>query len=266
MTYHTIRLEIAEGDHYDFEVRPFDKLSTRQFDAIQRPLPEDLSPLQQDQELIRRYSGAPDRFIRYLSMDEAKAALKHIEEVTSDLSGVKTNMDKVNETLAEWAKEHEGEEWTREDAEALLKDFGLFHDTIKVGDTTYTAPYVENAAMGQFIDLQNQMNVSASETESYVRALATMMVGPDGPYPVQCPDETEHVYHERCNAYTSARMELFWEAPWVQVMGVAAFFFSKSQRFAAITGHNMTLLNGWLSPRTSREPRVIPIDGEFMPK
>jgi len=46
--------------------------------------------------------------------------------------------------------------------------------------------------------------------------------------------------------------------------GIAAFFFSRSQHFAAICGHNMKLLNSWLSPKTKREPIVIPSVGDLM--
>lgn len=262
----TIRLTLAPGDHYDFEVKPFEALTAADYIRINEPMPEGLSPMEQSQELLMRYSGAPTRIIRIMRPHEVDAALAHINEVTRSISKAKDAMDKVHETLKNWADEHNGQHWTSADAKELLDQMGLFRDTITVEGKTFTAPDIENEAhFGQWIDLQAQMDVSTSESESYVRSLAIMMVGDDGPYPVQGEFEGDLQYNERRDAYTKERNRLFMASPWIDCMGIAAFFFSRSQRFALITGHNMNLLNAWLSPKSRPERQVIPSGGVPMP-
>lgn len=262
----TIRLSIAPGDHYDFEVKPFEAITVADYIRIHQPIPDGLTQLEADQEVLMRYSGAPSRYVRYMRQEEVGQALAHIIEVSKELSKAKSALDLVNETLGKWQEEHDGNEWTREDAKRLLEEASIFSDKITVDGQEYTAPDIENeASFGQWIDLQAQMQVSGTESDSYVRAMSVMMVGPDGPYPVQGEFESDHAYTQRCGEYITKRSELFMRAPWVKAMGICAFFFSKSQRFAELTGHNTSLLNGWLSPRTKREPMVIPIGGVPMP-
>lgn len=261
----TIRLTIVPGDHFDFAIKPFDQITVSEYIRIHAPMPEGLTPLENRHEMLLRYSGAPSRYVRHMSMDEADRALKYIADVTKSLSDTKTKLNKVHETLKNWQEEHGGEEWTHADAKGMLEEFGIFCDRIEVEGKVYTAPEVEGSPFGKWIDLQAQMDVSTTEAESYVRSMSIMMDGPDGVYPVQGEYEDDNAYNVRRDAYTAERQRLFYNAPWVQAMGISAFFFSKSQRFAAITGHNMTLLNSWLSPKSKREPRVIPSVGEFMP-
>lgn len=264
-TDHTIRLSLAPGDNYDFEVKPFDKITVAEYIRITAPMPEGLSPLQHRQETLQRYTGAPSRFIRYMSMDEVDRALGQIDLVTKQLGDATNAMNRVNETLKNWQKEHDGKEWDQNDARKVIEQMGLFCTSIEVEGQTFTAPMVETACFGRWIDLQAQMNVSTSESESYVRALSAMMDGPDGPYPVQREHESDYDYDQRATNYTQERQRLFMDAPWVKVMGCAAFFFSRSQRFAAITGHSMKHLNSLLSPKIKRERIVIPSAGAYMP-
>lgn len=259
-----IRLTIAPGDHFDFEVKPFERITCREYDRIHAPLPTDLSPLQEARELLMRYSGAPPRFVNVMRGEEVDAALAHIGKVTADLNERKSAYSKVHETLSKWAEEHDGAEFGVEDARQVLKDHDFHRTSITIEGQTFTAPDVEAASFGQWLDLQSQMLVSTSECDSYVRALSAMMEGPDGKFPVQGEHETDHAYQERVNEYTVNRQRLFWECPWVDVAGIAAFFFSKSQRFAELCGHNMRSLNSLLSPKSRRARQVIPIDGEPM--
>lgn len=260
----TVRLTIAPGDHYDFEIKPFEAMTVADNIRINAPMPEGLAPLQEEQEVLQRYSNAPTRYIRCMKMHEVQAVLKHINEVTKAMQASDDALSKVKETLAKWEEEHEGKEWTREDAQEVLKSHGLFRDTITVEGKTFTAPLVEEGDYGQLLDLERQMHASKSEAESYVRALSIMMEGDDGKYPVQRDGESDTAYANRCDARSQERQRLFMAAPWIEVMGIAAFFFSRSQHFAAICGHNMKLLNSWLSPKTKREPIVIPSVGDLM--
>ena len=152
---------------------------------------------------------------------------------------------------------------------AIAKGLAASGAEVVVNGRTYTAPVIEESAtFGQWIDLQEAMDVDKDvegkgETMSYVRALSILMEGADGPYPVQAADETDAAYGQRTMAYTQQRMEDFLAAPFVDVLGVAAFFFSSSDNFAAICAHSMSNLTALLPRSVEPERRIIPRGGDL---
>ena len=266
----TLQEEVGEyGTVYYVTVKPFEQLTCREFIRVTgyKPGPND-SDLKIQRDMFIAYTGAPGRFVNVMSIDEAERAVKAIKTYLESLGAHRTAKAKVDETLANWAKEHDEKEWTIQDASDVLKEHGIFRDTITAKGETFTAPMVEVSDFGRWISLQAEMNISQSEPESYCRACAVMMDGQDGRFPVlgeHNPRETDAEYETRGGEYIARRAGLMMDAPYVEVLGCAAFFFSKSQRFAEITGHNMSLLNGWLSPKSKREPNVIPSGGVLMP-
>lgn len=259
----TLRLSISDTDYFDFTVKPFHEWTVEEYIRIveKDPEPSDMPP---EFVTLQRLTGAPSRFIRIMSMQEVDKAIAYINKVLTDKDATAHALSKVHETLANWKEEHDGEEWNVTDAKAVLQDLNIFRETITAGDRTWTAPLVEPSGFGKWIDLQQVMDIEQTESESYVRACAVMMEGDEGPYPVQGQDQSDADYAQQCNEYTQDRRRAFMQAPWVDVMGCAAFFFSKFQRFAAITGHNMKSLRTLLSPKTKPERQVIPSGGEFM--
>ena len=263
-----IRLTLGPGDSYDFEVKPFDQLTTSDYIRIFEPQTEseyqDVWPdVAKAKGAIKRYSGAPDRFIRFLSSAEVKAVMEMITDANKENDRLANTMRKVHETLDGWAKEHDGKDWTIDDAIHVLEGHGIYRKEITVNERTYTAPNIEeHATFGQWIDLQAAMdNDGDKEASSYVAALAIMMEGEDGRYPVQANEETDNDYEARAVAYTQRRREDFLAAPFIEVMGVSAFFFSKSGHFAAICAHSMSSLLALLPRSVEPVRRVIPSDG-----
>jgi len=271
-----VRLTIAPGDSFDFTVKPFDTLTCAEHIRIfeTRPADEylDLWPdVSKAKGIIKRYSGAPDRFIRHLSSAEVKAVMERINDATKENDRLSNVMRKVQDTLDGWAKEHDGKDWTLDDVIGVLNGHGIYRSRIKVNGRIYTAPVIEESAtFGQWIDLQEAMDVDnevegKAETMSYVRALSVLMEGADGPYPVQGASETDAAYEQRTMAYTQQRREDFLAAPFVDVLGVAAFFFSNSGHFAAICAHNMSSLTALLPRSVEPVRRIIPRGGGLMP-
>lgn len=261
-----IRLTIAPGDHFDIEVKPFDELTVAEHIRIYEGNEQDTgySPLDMAKNRLVRITGAPDRFIRFMSAREVDELTRVMNEQTAAQDRTLSTMAKVYETLDQWEKEHDGKPWTVADALAVLEGHSLFRGEITVEGRTYTAPLIEETAtFGQWIDLQAAMDLKGMEAESmgYVRALAVFMQGEDGPYPVQRNDETDEDYRSRANAYTRQRMRDFQAARFIDVLGVAAFFFFRSERFAAICAHSMTRFQSLTRHSHDPTPKVIPTDG-----
>lgn len=266
--YLTIRLTIEEGDSFDFRLKPFHKLTTAEHIRIYEEVEDEntlyLWPTDKAKALLKRISGAPDRYIRYLSIREVEAIMAKIAEMNRENDRLHNAVSRVKETLEQWEKEHDGQPWTLEDAIAVLQDHSMYCTEITVNGRTYTAPNIEEAAsFGQWIDLQAAMSAEEKGTEgsSYVRALAIMMAGPDGHYPVQSNDESDSAYSERTAAYTRQRHADFMAAPFIQVLGAASFFFSRSSYFAAICAHNMSSLLALLPQPVEPVRRALPSDG-----
>ena len=261
----TLRLTIAPGDHFDFEIKPFSEYTVADYMRIMdSPVDETLNPFERRCADLIRHTDAPLRFVRSMSLEQVDEALAVIDQVTKEKDGAQHALHKVHETLASWAEEHDGQEWNYLDAQNILQDLGVFKERIEVGGKVYTAPLVEPSSFGKWIDLQAAMDAEQTETESYVRACAIMVEGDDGPYPVQGEHQSDAHYAEQCDAYTQERRRLLTEARWVDVMGCAAFFFSKWPRFAEVTGHNMPNLNRLLSPKTKRTRMDFPDVGALM--
>lgn len=264
-----IRLTIAEGDHFDIEVKPFDELTVADHIRIYESDEKDTgwSHLDTLRNRITRITGAPNRFIRIMSEDELNELVRVMNEQTAAHDRTLSAIGRVYETLDNWPKEHDGKDWTTDEAEAVMRDHHLFRERVEVNGRTYTAPRIDQSAtFGQWIDLQSAVDMPAGtpESDTYVRALAILMDGDDGRYPVQANDESDAEYRVRANAYTQQRRNDFMAARFVDVLGAAAFFFFNSERFAAICAHSMRRFQS-LMPR-SGEPmrRVIPRDGGHM--
>lgn len=259
MTPFRIRLELAKDDYFDIEVKPFEQLTVADHIRLYESDDQDKGHSTFDLllERIVRMTGAPSRFIRCMSPKEADELMRVLDEQIRHNDRALASIAKINETLENWEKEHDGIPWTLDDAREALAQHGLFRECIEVGGKTYTAPSVESASFGKWIDLSAAMSVEgAKESESYVRACSIMMEGPDGPYPTQRNDESDGDYSKRCDAYTQERRALFTnEARFVDVLGCAAFFFSKSDRFAAICAHSMPSLR--MLRRHGQEPEAI---------
>lgn len=266
----TIRLEISPGDHFDIAVKPFHTLTVEEHIRMyeQDDVDSGAGEMERAKNRIMRITGAPSRFVRYMTPNDVDKVLMAIEEQTNEHDRIHGALAKVNETLSKWADEHDGAEFKVEDAKQVMLDHGLFRDRFEVEGQEYTAPLVERAIHGKWIDLQGAM-IAANESKdpesmSYVRALAIMMDGPDGEYPSQRQDESDAAHETRLREYIEARQRLFLHAPFVDVMGCAAFFFSKSHRFAALCAHNMRRFQSLLPPRTRPVLEIIPRDGNFL--
>lgn len=262
----TIRIIITPGDHFDIEVKPFDELTVADHIRIYESDAKDTgyNNLDMAKNRLIRITGAPDRFIRFMSAKKVDELTRVMNEQTAAQDRTLSTMAKVYETLNAWEKEHEGKAWTVDDARAVLEDHRLFRGEITVEGRTYTAPKImEDATFGQWIDLQAAMDLKGMEAESmgYVRALSILMQGEDGPYPVQANDESDEAYRGRANAYVQQRHRDFLAARFIDVLGCAAFFFFNSERFAAICAHSMTRFQHLTRHSVEPTPKVIPTGG-----
>lgn len=263
----TIRIELAPGDHHDITVKPFDQLTVEDHIRLYESNDEDhgSNPLEVVKARLVRMTGMPSRFVRAMNADEASRTMKAIDAQIRENDSTMDALAKVHETLEKWEEEHDGQAWTIFDAQQVMEGLGIFKDRITVGGKEFTAPDLAMATFGKWIDLSAAMSIpNAKESESFVRACAIMMDGPDGPYPTQRDDETDLAYADRCNAYTEERRALFTkEARFVDVLGCAAFFFSRSEHFAAITAHSMPSLQA-LRPHGQR-PEAINLQSVTVP-
>jgi hypothetical protein len=263
-----LRIEIAPDDFYEGKLKTFDDLTVADFiTMVEFKEDEHQNPLERDRDRIMRFSGAPKRFVSHMTLSEVDEALGVINRTLEERNEIARRLHEVNTTFDKWAEEHSGSDYTVEDAQGVFEQFGLFRDSITIDGQTFTAPQVEVSAYGKWIDLQGSMDKVKDEAESlsYVEALSIMMEGEDGPYPVQGKHETDAAYGDRCYKYTDKRKALFMQCRWIDVMGIAAFFFAKWERFALITGHNMTRFRSLSQHRKRPERQVIPSDGEFLP-
>lgn len=265
----TLRLTIAEGDHFDCHFPPFEQLSVADHIRIyEGKEPEEGTPLELAKARLLKITGAPDRFVRFMRQHEVEKAYDYAAQCIAENNAKLTALARVHETLEKWPDEHDGKLWTEHDARKVMEDFAIFQPTITVEEKTYNAEPLGVATYGQWIDLSGAMNASKDWTESelYARSLAILMHGPDGPYPVQGKDESDTDYAKRAGEYSTERLRLFMAAPWVDVMGCAAFFFSKGGLYAAICSHSMTRFQSLRGHRRPSEPLVIPTVGELMQK
>lgn len=263
-----LRITIAEGDHHDIELLPFDKISTRDFIRIaETDDTEGTSDLSKEKATLIRVTNAPERFIRYMTDEELGLAYQYVTEVLQSSNDHSRKLGQVQETLDKWEQEH-GTMWTMADAKDVLTDFGIFRPSITVhagtdNEETFDARPLNNTIYGQWIDLEATVHdmQDRPESELYVRALSTLMHGQDGRYPVQGRDEEDEEYDQRRTIYTQRRNALFMGAPWVDVMGCAAFFFFNEQRFAEITARSMTRFRNLSGRNWNAGQRIIPEGG-----
>ena len=262
----TLRITIADGDHYDVSLTPFDKMPVRDFIRLAESEDEQGgTQLERDKNRLIRITGAPERFIRYMLPEEVERTYRYVEEILTRSQENAGRLSKVHETLAGWHEAH-GRDWTVDEARAVMEDLGLFRPTITVNEEEFSAKPLGKASYGQWIDLEAAVHElkDSPESELYVRSLAIMMHGQDGSYPVQDRDEQDAEYENRCEVYTKRRHVLFMGAPWVDVMGCAAFFFFNDQRYAAICNPSMTRFRNLSAPSPSVGQRIMPSDGEPM--
>jgi len=263
----TLRLTLSDTEHYNVTVKPFDELSVSEYITLAEEQANygDVSDLHTAMMTIHRFTGCPLEVIYHQSPETVAHILRAIHDQVFSRDDFMDRFNKVHEALSKWEEEHEGNAYTKADAQALMEQFTLFRDRIEVDGRVWTAPDPEFAPFGKWVDLQGAMNkhearADGLESEAYVAALSAMMVGDDGPFPIQGKLSDEQ-YNAKTEAYMEARREVFMRAKWVDVMGCAAFFFSKSQRFAGLTSASMSRFQNLQPHRTKPVLRIIPSVG-----
>lgn len=258
---------VVAQPHYDTDIKPFHELSVSEYITLAEAHVnyESTEDLAVAMETIYRFTGVPKEVVREQSVDTIIDILRYIHDQVFSRDDFMERFNKVHEALSKWEEEHEGNAYTKADAQALMEQFTLFRDRIEVDGRVWTAPDPEFAPFGKWVDLQGAMNkhearADGLESEAYVAALSAMMVGDDGPFPVQGTLSDEE-YNAKTEAYMEARREVFMRAKWVDVMGCAAFFFSKSQRFAGLTSASMSRFQNLQPHRTKPVLRIIPSVG-----
>lgn len=262
----TLRIAIADDDVHEIELKTFDQLTTAEFIRMaERDDDPTDATLTKDKAKLIRLTGAPDRFIRYMTDSEVEQAYTYVLGVLESSNEHIKKLSEVNKTLEEWEEAHE-RKWNVEDAKQVMEQFGIFRSSVTMGDTTYDAKPLGTAHYGQWIDLESAVFTlkDATESELYAQTLAILMHGADGKYPVQTEHESLEDYSERCGSYTSERVRFFMAAPWVEVMGCAAFFFFNDQRYEAICNPFMRRFQNLSGHRRSAMRRVIPQSGDLM--
>jgi hypothetical protein len=206
-------------------------------------------------ERLLRITGAKERFIKYMKLPEAEGALNAIEVFMTNRFDVLSTLNKAKETLDNWEKEHEGKVFTVDDARDVLMQHGVLREWIETPSGYYKVIDVDkDATFGQWVDLTTIIGTKrdAHETEVYVDALAHILEGPypvraagedDDTfmaraskmiprYPVERDDETAFEYEVRRERYLQGKRNDMLAARYIDVIGAAAFFFTRSERFA----------------------------------
>lgn len=260
----TVRLTIAPGDHHDIELVPFDQLTVEQHIRIFETVKDETKA-----DYLQRAFGVPERFARVMRPHEIDRVSEFFEGWIRDNDGRLKALANVHDTMRDFAEAH-GRGWTLEEAKSILQAQGLYRERIEVAGRTFVAPQridVETQA-GQWADLEDALNVDdglpieqrATESETYVKTLAILMREEvDGKlafgYPAQGKEESDQEFSERLTAWVLDRRSMFMRATWVDVMGCAAFFFSKSDYCALYTSHRWTLFRGLIRPQMQQAPK-----------
>ena len=274
----TIRLEIAPGDHFDIAVKPFEELTARDYIRIFEKGPDD--PLKETpREVLQRVFNVPERFARIMTPDEIGQVLTTYVDWHKGKFEASDRMKALQDTLKDIEQAHKRKATLAEVREAL-EQHRIFRDRIEVDGRVFIAPerIDTEANAGQWGDLEAAMAVDdeqpehlrATETETYVKALSILMREQDidgtklPGYPAQEKEETADAYTVRLGEYLTARRSLFMRSKWIDVMGVAAFFFSKSQYCALYTSRRWNLLRALTKQPKLQEPRGFLLAGEVI--
>lgn len=274
----TIRLEIAPGDHFDVTVKPFEDLTAADYIRIFEKGPEDPTK-ETPREVLQRVFGVPERFARIMTPDEIEQVLTTFVDWHKGNFAASERMAALKDMLKDIEQAHKRKATLAEIREAL-EQHRIFRDRIEVDGRVFIAPEridIE-ATAGQWGDLEAAMAVDdeqpehlrATETETYVKTLSILMREQDidgtklPGYPAQGKDETAEEYTVRLGDYLTERRALFMRAPWVDVMGVAAFFFSKSKYCALYTSQRWNLLRELMRQPKLPEPRGFLLAGEVI--
>lgn len=266
MSTTAIRLEIAEDDHHIIDLKPFDALTVEEHIRLF----EAGSDEETDAEYMQRALLLPQRFARVMRRDETERVASIIAQWHAQNNGLVEAMRKVSDSLSDFENAN-GRPWSFDDAKAIMEAHGVFRSSITIEGRTFAAPDridIESTA-GQWADLEDALNVDEEapkhqrETESatYVKALAILMreVNADGSkqmgYPAQGKDESDDAFAERLGQWIMDRRALFMRAPWIEVMGCAAFFFAKSNYCALYTSRRWSLFRGLLRPPMPQAPK-----------
>lgn len=234
---------------------PFDQLTVEEHVRIFERDAEDEggTPLLTARNRLARVLGIETRWVSVMSMAEVDDAFTFVQGWYDQNNGLRERMAKVHETLEDFENAHE-RPFNSKDVAAVMADFQLFRDSLTVDGRTFRAPHNIEAesCFGQWIDLQEAMTVEQPESEAYIRALAIMMVEDGGE---AWPSDAEAL-----RAFIVDRTALFRKAAFVDALGCAAFFFSRSERFAVLCGFRMTRFQSLLRPASEPTSRVIPSD------
>lgn len=241
-------------------LRPFHELTVEEYIRIAESGEQDEGghPLITARNRMARLLGIETRWVSVMSWEEIEQLDGVIADWYAKNDDLKVRTAKVNETLADIAKDR-GEPFTSEDVRKVMDQFTLFQDMLTIDGRTFRAPHhIEepgSSKFGQWISLQDAMSREGAETEAYLRALAIMLIEDEGElWPAEDADAI---------AFMDARVKLFRQAPFVTIMGIAAFFFSRSKRFALLCASRMTRFRSLLPPAIEPTSRVIPDDSEL---
>lgn len=241
--YNVIRLEIIPGDHHDVLLVPFEALTVNEIIRVcETPSIEPVSDsewakFQARKDELMRALDIPRRFIQFANVDEVKEFEDIYEGWMKKNRGYVTALGDVHKEM-EGFQDANDRAWTIEDAREAMQRHGIYSDTITINGEVYKAPENLDRAtfIGQWSNLEDicQRAETKTESELYAQACATLMMREGERWPGQGKDEDRDAFNARFLKWYEDRLALFMDAPWVSVMGCAAFFFSNSQQFRAI--------------------------------
>lgn len=260
-----IRIELAPDDVFEMEVVPFAQLSVadhiRIYETPEEDAPRSSSPFMQQfalKQSIAKRMGIPYRFVMAMKLSELEGLVQTYSRWTKENDPITKSLNTVFDTLKDF-KEANQREWGVNDAREIMHQHGIFRSEVTINGEVYRAPASldGDTLAGQWVELLDTFSAHQGQPESemYARACGTLMLKEGEKWPTMGKGETAEEFNERFLAWRLPRDKVFMNAPWVEVMGCAAFFFLHSMQFAAITAHSLTRFT-ILRPSLS-EPEVI---------
>lgn len=244
------RLEIAPGDHFDVVLKPYSELTVEEHVRI---FEEEVEETKQD--YLHRAFGVPKRFARVMKPHEVDMAIERSKQWMEQNDARLRSMREVIDTLKDFQTANE-RPWTLKDAREILEQHGIYRDRIEAEGRTFIAPknIDLDTSAGQWSDLEEAMiadkrlpeDQRPPESLNYCKVLSILMqevtdAGVEVHYPAQHSDESDNEYGARLGRWLVDREALFRRCRWVDVAGVAAFFFSRSDYARMFTSHRWTL-------------------------
>ena len=259
-----------DDDYVDLPWKPFHELTVAEHIKIYET-PDPTFPDTPRGELERlkhtcEKIGVPSRVTMVMRKHELEAMIDMHNAWNRDNDLAVGSLAKVHQAMEDFA-EANGKDWVISDAKEAMQRFSIFRDSITVQGRTFKAPELidRDTTTGQWLELIGIFESfgTSPESELYARCCGTLMMEEGERWPIQGKDEDTDTFNTRFEEWRVPRDGMFTKAPWVEVMGCAAFFFCNSERFRLVTATSLPRFRTIAGYSTGQGPVSIPSTSEL---